>query len=205
MHVVLFQMKRAYHATLALGRRILNEFELTPARFDLLYVVMRRWWRWGSRRRDSHYRAIVQEEIRRELGVSAPTVSRMLQSLEDLGLIRRETTDYDRRRKYVFPTVKCRRLMRLVVDLTLGNGFSELAVRSIFVPERWCCNDVASAALERLVQRFRSLRQVLRDRTSLWDGKELYSDRSYGEWCDTRDLQPLPGLPFAYYSRWFYP
>ena len=39
MHAVFFDLKRAYHSTLRLTRRLLKRLGLTAARFDLLYIV----------------------------------------------------------------------------------------------------------------------------------------------------------------------
>jgi hypothetical protein len=123
----------------------------------------------------------------------------MLRSLEDMGLVRRDAVDHDRRKRFVYPTVRCRRLMTHVARLTLGNGFSELMIRSIFVPERWFSQEISRETLERLLQRFRALRFELGDRVAAWDGTELYTDRDHHDWVRARDLEPAPGLPLSYY------
>jgi hypothetical protein len=73
-------------------------------------------------------------------------------------------------------------------------------VRSIFVPERWFSDETSRDVLERLVQRFRALRQELGDRVEAWDGRELYTDRRRNDWLLARDLTPPPGLPLSYYA-----
>ncbi|HZU84283.1 MAG TPA: MarR family winged helix-turn-helix transcriptional regulator [Polyangiaceae bacterium] len=92
MNAIFFGAKRAFHATLRLGRPLLARWGLTPARFDMLTAI----WRypcWAP-----------QRGLRRLLGVSAATVSRMLRSLEQLGLIWRERMLGDTRRVAVYLT-----------------------------------------------------------------------------------------------------
>jgi DNA-binding MarR family transcriptional regulator len=84
MHQVFFSVKRVHLRVVEIGKKLLKQFELTPARFDLLRVV------------DAHHpHPVLQSKICTLLGVSAATVSRMLISLERLGFVVREkaTTD----------------------------------------------------------------------------------------------------------------
>ena len=93
MHAISFAIKRLQHRTLAIARRLLKGLVLTPARFDMLYALAHH----GNRR-------LLQSKLRRILGVSAPTVCRMAQSLESLGLIRREQDMLDKRQRIVWLT-----------------------------------------------------------------------------------------------------
>ncbi len=77
MHTVFFGLKRAFHGTLRVTRGALATFGLTAARFDMLYIVAKE----GS--------SLTQRRLQRALGVAAATVSRMLRSLEKLGLVER--------------------------------------------------------------------------------------------------------------------
>jgi DNA-binding MarR family transcriptional regulator len=90
---------------------------LTAARFDLLFAV---------HAHDS--RRIRQRELQRMLGVCRATVSRMLASLEALGLVRRITSDRDRRRKLVELTKPGRSRVRLVIRRLIRNGMARLAL-----------------------------------------------------------------------------
>ena len=76
MLALVFSLKRAFHKSNAVTRSMLSGFGLTGSRFDMLYVI------WMERRR-----WIFQSDLRRALGVSAATVSRMLKSLKELGLV----------------------------------------------------------------------------------------------------------------------
>ncbi len=85
MDPVFFTIKRAYYATLRLTRRALAAMGLTAARFDLLDAL----YRLGTRC------VHLQSNLRRGLGVARSTVSRMMRSLEQLGLVRRRRDGRD--------------------------------------------------------------------------------------------------------------
>src|SRR3954471_16894373 len=78
MHASFFGIKRVHLRVLAVTRPMIKDYELTPARFDMLRVVL------------LHPDGIAQTTLRWLLGVSAPTVSRMLKSLQQLGFVERE-------------------------------------------------------------------------------------------------------------------
>jgi len=125
MHKVFFDLKRAYHSTLRLTRRLLKSLGLTAARFDLLYIV------------EKAGKTMLQCDLRRVLGVTAPTVSRMLASLEALGLVEREVVDLDRRRRHVTLTKAGLRCVRRAARSLIHSGWVELAVDSALCPHRW--------------------------------------------------------------------
>jgi DNA-binding MarR family transcriptional regulator len=125
MHTTFFGLKRAYLGTLRLTRRALARIGLTAARFDLLYILLR-----GGEE-------TLQRELREELGVSGATVSRMLASLEELGLVRREPLDTDHRHRCVSLTKEGRRLVRTAARHFIRSGFVQLAVDSALCPGEW--------------------------------------------------------------------
>ncbi len=122
---VLFGLKRAYHGTLRVFRRALSRLGLTAARFDLLYILHK------ARGR------LLQRELQRTLGVAASTVSRMLASLEQLGLIGREPAEVDGRRREVVLTKMGRRCVLRAAHRLIHTGRVQLAVDSALCPERW--------------------------------------------------------------------
>jgi DNA-binding MarR family transcriptional regulator len=102
MHAVLFSLKRVHQRFLARTRKWTAPFDLTPARYDMLAALHRH--RWTER--------VPQSWLLRTLGVTAPTVSRMVTSLQERGLVVRIVNKSDRRRRYVLLTAYGRRMLR---------------------------------------------------------------------------------------------
>jgi DNA-binding MarR family transcriptional regulator len=146
MDKVFFGLKRAYHGTLRVTRRALARLGLTAARFDLLYLL------------EHAGGEMPQRELQRALGVAASTVSRMLSSLEDLGLVDREIMIEDHRRTWVELTREGRRCVQRAAWLFIHSGRVRLAVDSALCPDRWyretACR-LASAACDRTLTRLR--------------------------------------------------
>jgi DNA-binding MarR family transcriptional regulator len=117
VHDTFFGMKRAFHGILRITRRPLATRGLTPARFDMLYVLYARM---------DH--SALQSAIRRVLGVTAPTVSRMLGSLEKLGLIKRMRFELDKRERVVALTEGGLRCMQSAHDAFVASGAAQLAL-----------------------------------------------------------------------------
>jgi DNA-binding MarR family transcriptional regulator len=93
MDATFFSLKRAYHGTLRIAWKRVRALGLTSARFDLLFALTRQ----GVERGPSTF----QSTLRRVLGTSRATASRMLISLEELGLVRRHRSHIDRRQLVV--------------------------------------------------------------------------------------------------------
>lgn len=113
MHFVLFGFKRAHQATLRITRPILARYGITPARLDLLQVL---------RVRELSGTQLLQSGVRRILGVTAPTVCRMLQALERLGLVTRSPLPRDLRERRVLLTDRARDLLRNILERHVQNG-----------------------------------------------------------------------------------
>jgi DNA-binding MarR family transcriptional regulator len=125
MHALFFGMKRAFHASLRITRKALKSFGLTAARFDLM---------WALTRPAAGY--MRQSDLRRLLGVTAPTVSRMVKSLQALGLVRAERSQCGDRRQ-------------CLVELT-ETGLERIrAAAALFIDGR-----VAKRILERVLGRY---------------------------------------------------
>ena len=131
MHAIFFGLKRAHHGTLRITRRILAALGLTAARFDLLYAV----------KKATRY-GVNQSALRKVLGVSRATVSRMLASLEELGLVRRKVSTADRRQRWVTLTTKGRWRIAFAHRHLTRSGWAQLAIDSALegdhAPFRWC-------------------------------------------------------------------
>ena len=151
MHTVFFGLKRAFHGTLRVLRRPLARMGLTAARFDLLYIVLKE----GG--------VLLQRELQRALGVAASTVSRMLASLEELGLVTRHLAEEDCRQRYVVLTKTGRRSVVRTARLLIHSGVVQLTIDSALCPARWYDRNVCSTASDACTQPLRLLRQAYRD------------------------------------------
>ena len=100
MHAVTFAAKRAHWSSVAFGREVVKSIrDMTPARFDILFVIRVSPWIDGPRQTD-----VPQDAIWKRLGLSRATMSEMLARLEELGWVRRLRHEDDRRRKVVYLT-----------------------------------------------------------------------------------------------------
>lgn len=163
MHAIFFGIKRAWHGCLRITRSILAAMGLTAARFDLLYAL-----REGL--------GTTQVRLRKALGVNRTTISRMLCSLEALGLIARERPHYgDRRTWKVELTEKGERRMRIAIRELIGSGSAKLAVDSAIAGNPWrgqpavdCHDDTACfVGCEVMDSYLRSIRTAYGDSATL--------------------------------------
>ncbi len=159
MHGIFFGLKRAHHGTLRVTRKVLAAMGLTAARFDLLYAVKK------------VRRGMIQSALRKVLGVSRATVSRMLASLEELGLVRRTPYEGDRRQKFVALTGKgWWRISRAHRHFT-RSGWAQLAIDSALSGEyddhHWCNEAACAKAAAALDVMLEKVRQGFRDFATL--------------------------------------
>ncbi len=149
-----FGIKRVHLRTLAVSRGLLGERgALTPARFDMIRVI------------ELHTEGIPQRNIQYLLGVSAPTVSRMLKALELLGMVVRRRWALDGRSLYVRLTEMGRDVARAARETLIESGVAErFALRGLGAERRSATADLS------LLQRF-----LLRIR------------KAYGDWPHFED------------------
>jgi DNA-binding MarR family transcriptional regulator len=97
MNAHFFGTKRAFHGILRVMRKPLASFGLTAARYDMLYAVYG-----GVPPKDLLGGALTyQRELPRKLGIHKSVVSRMLRSLERIGLVARSRPYTDLRKRVV--------------------------------------------------------------------------------------------------------
>lgn len=168
MDAVLFSLKRAFHLSVAAGLKLTRPFGLTPARFDLLYAL------------DGDGMGSVGRQcfLRHRLGVSAPTVSRMVTSLEELGLVERLRDAKGKSCGLRLTEAGKRRLARAKLVL-IDRGAAWRMVRALWprrvghtVIEPAAANSRAAAAdnlaiIHELVRSLRRARKTLYDRAYL--------------------------------------
>jgi DNA-binding MarR family transcriptional regulator len=114
MNAMFFGAKRAYHGTLRICRRPLRSLGLTAARYDMLYVLM--------------HGTVLQSGLRQKLGVCRSVVSRMLRSLEELGLVTRIVKRKDTRQRLVKLTEAGLRCIR-----TAYNVLARASMRLVYI------------------------------------------------------------------------
>jgi DNA-binding MarR family transcriptional regulator len=196
MHAIFFGLKRAHHGALRVARVPLATLGLTAARFDLLYAIRQ------SRK------GIVQSKLRRVLGVCRATVSRMLLSLEELGLVRRRVLLRDRRKRVVELTTQGRkRIARAHRELT-RSGWADLAVHTALCGEgstyRWYDEVDCMMATDELDALLGRIRHEFYDHATLdypWRPEDLPSfwEVHEAEWWDMErfDREAPPGAEGA--------
>ena len=153
MHQLNFVVKRVHHRLLAFARPFAKFFGITPARYDLLRRV-----RLGG---------VFQAELSLNLGVTRATVSRMLISLEKLGLIVRthlvdERGRPHRRMNWVELTDEGRRIMSAVDDSIVYPWF-QTAFEQFFMRGRGVKRLAAERAVQKLFTTMNGLSKVLWD------------------------------------------
>ncbi|HEX4447948.1 MAG TPA: MarR family transcriptional regulator [Polyangiaceae bacterium] len=158
MHTVFFGLKRAHHATLGLTRHTLNRMGLTAARFDMLFAL-----------KDSRL-GMLQSRLRRLLGVSRTTVSRMLASLEQLGFLTRKRSWSDRRTRDVLLTPRGRAIIVFAHRRLTRSGWAQLAVDTALGTDgayRWYREGDGIHATALMDGLLRQVRRVFGDRATL--------------------------------------
>ncbi len=157
MNAIFFGLKRAYHGTLRIARSTLALLGLTAARFDMLYAI-------GQQAPTR----MLQSTLRGVLGVSSPTVSRMLGSLEELGLVRRTRVLGDGRQRWIELTDAGRASIRRASWILISTGQAQLAVDSALSPERWYDTQNCFALMEALDTFLGNFRHVYCDVATLY-------------------------------------
>ena len=155
MHPITFGIKRTFQGSLRILRPWFAQFRLTPARFDLLCAINHR-----------NRGCLLQSELRALLGVTASTISRMVDSLEELGFLFRTVSLIDRRERVVTLTDIGRRALRDAVEATVPH-VAQLIVDSAFVLPWDPRRELPSADLSLLERLFARAREQFRDRAVL--------------------------------------
>ena len=157
MHAIFFGLKRAWHGTLRTTRHALAAVGLTAARFDLLYAASMA----------TPGRPPTQRQLRLELGVNRTTVSRMLRSLEELGLVTRDRAYADRRTRIVNLTAAGLSRVRVITKLLMGSGAVQLAVDCAVAGGSWCDEPARLEASHILQMTLSDIRHAFRDSATL--------------------------------------
>ena len=149
MHAMFFGIKRVHLRVLHVTRVLLRGKELTPARFDMMRII------------ELHREGVAQSTIQYLLGVSAPTVSRMLKSLEQLGFVARSRMTDDGRRQLVELTrLGLQRIREALSSLVASGVADRMAARALALDP-----EVARPQLDALQRFLTCIRRNLGDPT----------------------------------------
>ena len=158
MHAIFFGLKRAFHGTLRVSRHALGTMGLTAARFDLLYALYEA----------GNWMSTWQSKLRKKLGVSAQVVSRMVASLEELGLVTRDREYLDRRQRIVRLTTEGWARIRMAVRRMIRSGQAKLAVDVALGRDRWFSEGEVLVAADVFESALRAVRYCYRDTATLY-------------------------------------
>jgi DNA-binding MarR family transcriptional regulator len=157
MHALFFALKRAHQASLRPARQVASVSGITPARFDMLYAI------------SQGYRGMLQSELRHTLGVSAATVSRMLGSLERLGLVTRRIYSHDTRQRMVNLTSAAVAIVREVFNEAIDSDLVKLAIDSALANGRLVPSPTGMLEeMDRAESFCRCFRSAFRDSATLY-------------------------------------
>jgi DNA-binding MarR family transcriptional regulator len=129
---------------------------LTAARFDLLYKLER-----------EPLGGLLQSQLRRVLGVTGATVSRMLRSLEGLGLVARWRPT-DRRQRWVQLTQAGLSRIHCGIFHTISMPALRLGLDIALARERWYCTSQCLIVTDALEAALNSIRAAFGDSATLY-------------------------------------
>src|SRR5581483_252740 len=110
MHAVFFSIRRTDLRCLQLQRKLLFAYSLTPSRYLMLLAI-------------SATRGMRQADLPEELGVCAMTVSRMVCSLVEIGMLERTECSDDRRTYDLRLTPAARVILRRIHQDLIEPGY----------------------------------------------------------------------------------
>lgn len=124
MHHTTFSLKRAHHVTLKVLRPIAAKHDLTPARFDVLNILLLR---------DLHPQVMpFQAAIARALGLCRSTICKMVKALEKGGFVKRGVAMWgDQRCQHVKLTPYGRRCLLRVLKAIRAREVDRPLLRSL--------------------------------------------------------------------------
>jgi DNA-binding MarR family transcriptional regulator len=171
MHGVMWGIHRTSLCAIKVAKRIAARFGLTPSRFHMLFAIHCERLTWFP-----------QKALRVLLGVSAQTISRMIQSLMKSGLLLKRVMVDDRRRRELAFTEECKEVMRRAVgEIVLGGLGTHVAGRAL-TDQGWPASlQTRRAAVAEADELFNRLRHGLLDNAFF----------SY----DPENGEPEPALP----------
>ncbi|CAN5633791.1 hypothetical protein BH09MYX1_BH09MYX1_01850 [soil metagenome] len=148
MQTTLFAMKHAHLSGLRLARIFTQRYGLTPARLDMLRVIM------------GEGGSILQLKMRHRLSVTKPVISVMVRSLEKLKFVTRERCEDDRRTFVVKLTEDGIFALRAIFYESVVLGILKLAFVGAFITAHGEIHRGWELAMVRMEQRLQLFRRA---------------------------------------------
>ena len=142
-----FELKHGHLSALRLSRVFTRDWGITPARLDVLRVLV------------EARRLLKQHEVQRRLNALKSVLSVMVRALEEEGFVRRTRCPTDRRTFFIALTEKGKWVLRKIYFQAMTAGLLPLALMSIFsTPENRAPLSTWRVALDRIVKWIRPIR-----------------------------------------------
>jgi DNA-binding MarR family transcriptional regulator len=161
MHALSFGFKRAHWSAVRVGKLVLADVDgMTPARFDLLYLIRR-----VPLDEPLMSPGLTQDALWRALGVHPSTVSKMLAKLLDMGWVSRSRYSLDRRTWLIRLTdLGLRKIWQTMRILFRGRALLR-AYEQLFPTGKY---GHVVARIDRLVMTLKSVAYTFGDRSNVW-------------------------------------
>jgi DNA-binding MarR family transcriptional regulator len=183
MDAVLFAVKRAHLGGERFGRRMLRQFGLTPARFDLMNAA-------------SGASGVTQSVLWRRLGVVRSAVCEMISALAGLGLVERRRDLLDRRTCLVRLTARGRDLFERAYAALIESGDVTVAIDRVLA-SHIVEIDPTAIRYEFVGRSFAIADAFSRGRASNWDPYGWNFEDFYHWFVEPEDGDVPGGIPFV--------
>ena len=170
MNSTMFSVKRAFLRTVHFGRKVLEPFGLTPARFDLLFLLWRREYRY-------------QSELWRILGLHPSTVSKMLKRLQFIEFVYCDIDPDDERKVVVKLAPDGQAALEAAIAEIVANGAMD-GFMGWAVAGPWRREERRSVAVLNLEE------ALLRVRRTFFDSARLLYAFDPEEWLEHAGPEP---------------
>ena len=158
MHPIFQSFKRSYWSSMRFSRAWMGiytlDYRITPARLDMLLIIGR------------DRAGVAQNVLRRTLDVCDSVVSRMLDSLQELGYVVRSRCPDDRRVNWLHLTETGHRILEEMTKFLLHGGVTEHLVREI-LSAKPADEAISQRTLARTRRFLRHVRRRLLDRSTM--------------------------------------
>ena len=149
MHQGMWSVRRAFYQGLKVQRHLMDRWDVTPGRFNMMFAVRCQRVAWFP-----------QRKLRELLGVCASTISRMIDSLVDKGFLVKRSVGGDARRNEISLTKHGKRTVRCMFDNLIKSGLARRVVGHLLADDP--DSKTTDADITRIHEQFLGRMSVLR-------------------------------------------